>query len=148
MASGVDMDELAVAASTLRADLERLRRSTESRGEVVELINPLNDDQSLMRQSIVSGLVRSVAYNQSRSEKNMQLCEEEAVFLADSRGFPSLVRLLPMIPPRKNWRDHWFLRTGEGGECSPRGLMLLTDYASHPSRIVLNYFSATMRPTT
>ncbi|WP_080802495.1 phenylalanine--tRNA ligase subunit beta [Arabiibacter massiliensis] len=63
-------------------DLERLRMPAEGLGEPVELINPLNADQSIMRQSIIPGLLRSVAYNQSRGVKNVQLYEEGVVFFA------------------------------------------------------------------
>ena len=63
-------------------DLERLRMSADGLGEPVELINPLNADQSVMRQSIVPGLMRNVAYNQSRGVKNVQLYEMGAVFFA------------------------------------------------------------------
>ncbi|OUO87575.1 phenylalanine--tRNA ligase subunit beta [Gordonibacter sp. An230] len=63
-------------------DLDRLRMPREGLGEPVELINPLNADQSVMRQSIVPGLVRSVAYNQSRGVRNVQLYETGIVFYA------------------------------------------------------------------
>lgn len=63
-------------------DLDRLRMSAEGLGQPVELINPLNADQSVMRQSIIPGLLRSVAYNQSRGVKNVQLYEAGAVFFA------------------------------------------------------------------
>ena len=63
-------------------DLERLRMPAEGLGEPVELINPLNADQSVMRQSIIPGLLRSVAYNQSRGVRNVQLYETGIVFYA------------------------------------------------------------------
>ena len=43
-------------------------------------LNPLNADMSVMRQSIVPGLLRSVAYNQARGVKNIQLYEIGTVF--------------------------------------------------------------------
>lgn len=46
-------------------DIERLRLPAEGLGLAVELLNPLNADMSVMRQSIVPGLLRSVAYNQA-----------------------------------------------------------------------------------
>ena len=64
------------------SDLERLRMKTDDLGEAVELLNPLNADQSVMRQSIIPGLLRSVAYNQSRGVKNVQLYEIGTVFFA------------------------------------------------------------------
>ena len=63
-------------------DLERLRLPADGLGDAVELINPLNADQSVMRQSIIPGLLRSVAYNQSRGVKNVQLYETGMVFYA------------------------------------------------------------------
>ena len=53
----------------------------EDLGEAVELINPINADQSVMRQSIIPGLLDSVAYNQSHGVANIQLYEVGNVFL-------------------------------------------------------------------
>lgn len=61
-------------------ELTKLRMSTESMGIPVELLNPLNAEQSVMRQSIIPGLLRSVAYNQSRGVHNVQLYETGIVF--------------------------------------------------------------------
>lgn len=63
-------------------DLDRLRMPTEGLGMPVELINPMNAEQSVMRQSIIPGLLRSVAYNQSHGVRNVQLYEIGAVFFA------------------------------------------------------------------
>ena len=66
------------------SELDDLRMSAEALGlgEAVELINPMSADQSVMRQSIIPGLLRSVAYNQSRGVKNVQLYEIGVVFSA------------------------------------------------------------------
>lgn len=61
-------------------ELEQLRMPTEGMGIPVELLNPLNAEQSVMRQSIIPGLMRSVAYNQSRGVHNIQLYETGVVF--------------------------------------------------------------------
>ena len=61
-------------------ELEQLRMSTEGLGIPVELLNPLNAEQSVMRQSVIPGLLRSVAYNQSRGVHNVQLYEMGVVF--------------------------------------------------------------------
>ena len=63
-------------------DIERLRLPAEGLGLAVELLNPLNADMSVMRQSIVPGLLRSVAYNQARGVRNIQLYEIGTVFAA------------------------------------------------------------------
>ena len=71
--SFADPNELA----QLRMDAEAL-----GLGEPVELINPMSADMSVMRQSIIPGLLRSVAYNLSRGVANVQLYETGMVFSA------------------------------------------------------------------
>ena len=56
-------------------ELEDLRLPLNGLGEPVELMNPLNAEQSVMRQSIIPGLLRSVSYNQNRGVKNVELYE-------------------------------------------------------------------------
>ncbi|MEG2615508.1 MAG: phenylalanine--tRNA ligase subunit beta [Raoultibacter sp.] len=63
-------------------ELDSLRMSTEGLGQAVELLNPMNADQSVMRRSIVPGLLRSVAHNQARGVKNIQLYEIGSTFFA------------------------------------------------------------------
>ena len=63
-------------------ELEKLRMPTDGMGDAVELINPMNAEQSVMRQSIIPGLLRSVAYNQAHGVKNVQLYETGVVFAA------------------------------------------------------------------
>ena len=63
-------------------DLADLRMSEEGLGEAVALINPMNAEHAYMRRSIIPGLLRSVAYNQSRGVTNIQLYEMGTVFAA------------------------------------------------------------------
>lgn len=63
-------------------ELDRLRMPKDDLGQPVELLNPLNAEQSVMRQSVIPGLLRSVAYNQSRGVANIQLYESGKVFFA------------------------------------------------------------------
>ena len=63
-------------------DLELLRMRGEGMGEAAELINPMNADHAFMRRSIVPGLLRSVAYNQSHGVADIQLYEVGTVFFA------------------------------------------------------------------
>ena len=63
-------------------DLDKLRMDKEGLGMPVELLNPLNAEQSIMRQSIIPGLLHSLAYNQNHGVKNVQLYEAGRVFFA------------------------------------------------------------------
>lgn len=76
-------------------DLELARMPQGERGEAVELINPMSSEQSVMRRSIIPGLLRSVAYNASRGVKNVQLFERGVVFgTADGRKTPKELSLI------------------------------------------------------
>lgn len=63
-------------------DLDKLRLDRNELGMPVELLNPLNAEQSIMRQSIIPGLLHSLSYNQSHGVKNVQLYETGRVFFA------------------------------------------------------------------
>ncbi|MDR1087895.1 MAG: phenylalanine--tRNA ligase subunit beta [Coriobacteriales bacterium] len=54
-------------------------RAAEGR-EPVELINPINSEQTELRQTILPGLLRSVAYNQNHGVPHVQLYEIGGVF--------------------------------------------------------------------
>lgn len=74
------MNETMTYSFAAADDVEKLRMSEEGLGEAAELINPMNAEQSCMRRTIVPGLLRSVAYNQSRGVSNIQLYEIGTVF--------------------------------------------------------------------
>lgn len=70
-------------------DVKNLRMDGCLAGEPVQLINPINADQSVMRQSLVPGLLRSVSYNQNHGVENIQLYETGNVFTAhEGRKLP------------------------------------------------------------
>ena len=76
--------------STVPADdLERARIPEQGRGQAVELMNPMSAEQSVMRRSILPGLLRSVAYNESHGVASVQLFERGVVFgAAEGRKNP------------------------------------------------------------
>lgn len=100
----LDQQRIELISSTLRAcgmnetmtyslvaadDLDKARIPQEGRGEAVELLNPMSSEQSVLRRSIIPGLLRSVAYNQSRGVANVQLFERGVVFgTAEGRKTP------------------------------------------------------------
>ncbi len=70
-------------------DLKNLRMDTVAEGEAVELINPLNAEQSVMRQTLIPNLLRSVAFNQNHGVANIALYEVGDVFnTAEGRKQP------------------------------------------------------------
>lgn len=59
-------------------------------GEIlVELLNPMSNEQSVLRRSLLPGLLRSVTFNQSRGVRDVHLYEAGAVFhTAEGRKQP------------------------------------------------------------
>ena len=76
------LNETTTYSFTDPADMKKLRMEGEGHGKPIELINPMNAEQSIMRQSIIPGLVHSVSYNQAHGVKNVQLYEIGKVFFA------------------------------------------------------------------
>ncbi len=70
-------------------DVARLRLAQDALGMPAELLNPLNSEQSVMRQAMLPGLMRSLSYNLSRGVGNVQLYEMGMVFTtAEGRKKP------------------------------------------------------------
>ena len=89
-------------------DMERLGMRTEEGVLPVELINPLNSAQSVMRQSILPGLLRSVAYNQARGVEDVQLFEVGTVFsTAEGRKKPKERQKVAGVLAGSLQRDGW-----------------------------------------
>jgi phenylalanyl-tRNA synthetase beta chain len=105
-------------------DLENLRMDEEGRGEAVELINPMSSEQNVMRQSIIPGLIRSVAYNQSRGVKNVQLYEEGTVFFAaEGRKKPKEKKLVAGVLTGSWNEEMWNEPERELGFFDAKGLV-------------------------
>jgi len=74
------LNETMTYAFAASDDQERLRMLFGEDQEAVELLNPIHAEQSVMRRSLVPGLLRAVAYNLNRGVVNVQLYEDGAVF--------------------------------------------------------------------
>lgn len=79
------LNETLTYSFTPADDLDRLRMPEGGRGMAVELMNPMSTEQSVMRRSIVPGLLRSVASNQAHGVSDVHLYEMGRVF-AGSEG--------------------------------------------------------------
>lgn len=62
------------------ADLGRARLHVAEDEVIVELTNPMSEEQAVMRTSLLPGLLRSVSYNQRRGVSDIHLYEVGTVF--------------------------------------------------------------------
>ncbi len=89
------LNETMTYAFTDPGDLARMGWEPLADERQVELINPMSGEQSLMRRSLLPGLVRSVSYNQRRGNANVHLYELGRVFwTAEGRKQPKERRVV------------------------------------------------------
>ena len=70
-------------------DLDRMGFELEEGGVLVELLNPMSEEQAVMRRTLLPGLLRSVSYNQRRSVSDVHLYEMGSAYVtADGAKLP------------------------------------------------------------
>lgn len=71
------------------ADIERMSDKPAAGEKLVELLNPMSEEQAVLRRSLLPGLLRSVSYNQRRDVANVHLYEIGSTFVtSDGRKLP------------------------------------------------------------
>ncbi|MDR0501409.1 MAG: phenylalanine--tRNA ligase subunit beta [Coriobacteriales bacterium] len=79
-------------------DMQLLRLPVPKDQKAVSLLNPMNADQSVMRQSIIPGLLRSVAYNLNHGVNDVHLYEAGVVFsTSEGRKLPRERKMLACV---------------------------------------------------
>lgn len=78
------------------ADCDRLRLSSnDSRRHLLRLLNPLSEDQAVMRSALVPGLIRSVHRNLFQQIKTVKLFEIGTTFIAtDTASLPEETEMI------------------------------------------------------
>ncbi|MDO5044427.1 MAG: phenylalanine--tRNA ligase subunit beta [Coriobacteriia bacterium] len=64
-------------------DLVQLNMSEVGLGLATKLLNPMSQEQSEMRRSLIPGLLRAIAYNQAHGVSNVHLYEQGTLFFAE-----------------------------------------------------------------
>jgi phenylalanyl-tRNA synthetase beta chain len=81
-------------SSRQAADALRLA-AADPRRTVVEIRNPLSEEQAVMRSSLLPGLLDTVRRNITRGEKSLKLFESGRIFIANGTGvLPSEIEML------------------------------------------------------
>jgi phenylalanyl-tRNA synthetase beta chain len=61
-------------------DLLRLKKD-DPRRSLVDILNPLNEDQAVMRTSIIPGMLQTISHNAARQIKNLKIFEIGKIFI-------------------------------------------------------------------
>jgi len=70
-------------------------RQTDPRREMIHILNPLSEDQAVMRTSLVPGILETMRYNMTRQIKNLKFFEIGKIFLkTDQQILPAEPEML------------------------------------------------------
>ena len=88
---------------------DRLRlKPADPRRQLVDILNPLTEDQAAMRTSLVAGLLETVHYNYSQQIKNLRIFEIGKIFInEDPRHLPSEPEILAGIWTGSRYDASW-----------------------------------------
>lgn len=81
---------------------------SEEAAATVELQNPISRDMSVMRGSLMPGLVQTLRYNANRRREHLRLCETGLAFGRTSGGFRQQAMLAGLVAggrEAKNWSN-------------------------------------------
>lgn len=87
--------------------------------ETVEIMNPLNEDQSIMRTTLVTGMLNSAARNHNRRQNDLLLFETGMTFTVCGDELPVETKTLAVVASGKtanNWstegvaRDYFYMK--------------------------------------
>lgn len=80
--------------SELSGDRLRLKKQ-DPRRSMVHILNPLTEDQAVMRTSLVPGILETMTYNTARQIKNLKIFEIGKIFLdAEQQDLPQEAEML------------------------------------------------------
>ena len=90
--AGLGMNEIITYSFINRSHLEKIQIPPQDlRRNVVEVLNPLSEEQGIMRTSLLPGMLETVLRNHNRRNEDMLLFEMGKVYLRD--GFPDRAEL-------------------------------------------------------
>jgi phenylalanyl-tRNA synthetase beta chain len=94
--TGFGFTEVITYSFAHKLSCDRLRlKADDERRSLIDILNPLSEDQAVMRSSLIPGLLQSVNYNIARQVRNQKLFEIGKIFI--SQGPDALPREIEML---------------------------------------------------
>ena len=80
--SGFGFSEAIAYSFVPESSCDRLRfKGSDPRRSMIHILNPLSEDQAVMRTSLVPGILETMRYNMARQIKNLKIFEIGKIFL-------------------------------------------------------------------
>lgn len=92
--------------------IERLRlKQEDSKRQVVQILNPLTKDQSIMRTSLIPGLLETVCRNISQQIRSLKLFEVGKVYIGQGTDhLPEETEMLTVLWTGSRFESGWFTK--------------------------------------
>ena len=93
-------------ANSLTSTKYRAMLSDEAQKNTVEILNPLSQDLSVMRQNLIFSALEAVAYNRNRKRNNLKLFEFGKTYFSVERKYIENKHLALVLTGQKS-KDNW-----------------------------------------
>ncbi len=109
---GFGFSEVITYSFDSESSCDRLQiKAGDPRRSMIHILNPLTDDQTVMRTSLVPGILSTMAYNMARQIKNLKLFEIGKAFLkTDTQNLPLEPELLMALWSGARNEASWYNR--------------------------------------
>ncbi len=91
--------------------------------QVVELLNPLSGEQSIMRTTLIPGILSIVRHNVNREQENVQIFEMGGVFESTQDEMPEETLSLAGALTGKWSSDQWYVKAEETDLFDVKGIL-------------------------
>jgi len=76
--------------------------------QMLDILNPLKEDQSVMRTSLIPGLIKVMSHNSSQQEKNVKIFEAGKVFISGKKDqLPEEIEMLAGLWTGTRFNASW-----------------------------------------
>ena len=79
----------------------------DTRRRYVKILNPLTEDFSVLRTTLIPGLMETARYNLSRKNSNLKLFELKKVFIQEGESLPREIKYLAGLAMGFDQDPHW-----------------------------------------
>jgi phenylalanyl-tRNA synthetase beta chain len=113
--AGFGFTEAITYSFVAEASCDRLRlKAQDPRRNLIHILNPLTEDQAVMRTSLVTGLIETAVYNIAQQVKNLRLFEIGKLFIkTESRDLPREPEFLAALWTGSRRNSSWHGREVE-----------------------------------
>ena len=130
-----------------KTDADDIRMGFANNEQVVELINPMSPDMSVLRRTVIPGLLRSVAYNINHGNADIRLYEMGTVYFAsEGHKLPRERQMLAVVMAGLSQEGSWDRLTQPVDFFDAKGILETIGYELNISKLRFKPLPADQAP--